>query len=107
MLTTRKQGVQRWVPADMTYEQWYEKYVKGNLKAEAQEKAVKNASSDRKQYERYRELLGKDMPKHFADFQEMKYNEPEKWEMLRTYARSVDKGTISPLSGFRELSEDL
>ena len=88
------------VPADMTYEQWYEKYVKGNLKAEAKEKAVKNASSDRKQYERYRELLGKDMPKHFADFQEMKYNEPEKWEMLRTYARSVDKGTISPLSGF-------
>lgn len=88
------------VPADMTYEQWYEKYVKGNLKAEAQEKAVKNASSDRKQYERYRELLGKDMPKHFADFQEMKYNEPEKWELLRTYARSVDKGTISPLSGF-------
>ena len=40
------------------------------------------------------------MPKHFADFQEMKYNEPEKWELLRTYARSVDKGTISPLSGF-------
>lgn len=30
----------------------------------------------------------------------MKYNEPEKWELLRTYARSVDKGTISPLSGF-------
>ena len=23
------------------------------------------------------------MPKHFADFQEMKYNEPEKWEKLQ------------------------
>ena len=33
------------VPADMTYKQWYEKYVKGNPKAEAQEKAVKNAAS--------------------------------------------------------------
>lgn len=79
------------VPADMTYEQWYEKYVKGNLKAEAQEKAVKNASSDRKQYERYRELLGKDMPKHFADFQEMKYNEPEKWRFMKLdYQRRND-----------------
>ena len=56
------------VPADMTYEQWYEKYVKGNPKAEAQEKAVKNAASDRKQYDQYRELLKKDMPKYFADF---------------------------------------
>lgn len=71
------------VHADMTYEQWYEKYVKGNQKAEAQEKAVKNASSDRKQYDQYRELLGKDMPKHFADFQEMKYNEPEKWKFMK------------------------
>ena len=71
------------VPADMTYEQWYEKYVKGNQKAEAQEKAVKNAASDRKQYNQYRELIGKDMPKYFADFQEMKYNEPEKWEKLQ------------------------
>ena len=38
------------VPANMTYDEWYEKYVKGNAKAEAQEKAVKNASSDRKRY---------------------------------------------------------
>ena len=89
------------VPANMTYDEWYEKYVKGNAKAEAQEKAVKNASSDRKQYDKYREIIGNDMPKHFADFQEMKYNDPEKWELLRTYARSVDKGMISSLSGFK------
>lgn len=89
------------VPANMTYKEWYEKYVKGNPDAEVQEKVVKNSASDRKQYDQYRELLGKDMPKHFADFQEMKYNEPEKWELLRTYARSVKNGMISPLSGFK------
>ncbi len=39
-------------------------------------KAVKNAVfSDRKQLIGIGRLLGKDMPKHFADFQEMKYNE--------------------------------
>lgn len=41
------------------------------------------------------------MPKDFADFQEMKYNSPEEWELLRTYARSVKNGMISPLSGFK------
>ena len=83
------------VPANMTYKEWYEKYVK------AQEKAVKNVFSDRKQFDKYREILGKDMPKDFADFQEMKYNSPEEWELLRTYARSVKNGMISPLSGFK------
>ncbi len=71
------------VPAAMTYEQWYEKNVKGNPKAEAQEKAAKNVSSDLKQYDQYRELLGKDMPEYFADFQEMKYNEPENWKFMK------------------------
>ena len=44
------------VPANMTYDQWYEKYVKGNAKAEAQEKAAKNSASDREQYERYQKV---------------------------------------------------
>ena len=48
------------VPATMTYEKWYEKYVKGDAKAEAEEKSVKNKHSDREQYDRYKELLGKD-----------------------------------------------
>lgn len=71
------------IPANMTYEQWYEKYVKGNAKAEAQEKAVKNSASDREQYERYQKVLGKEIPKSFAGFQEIKYNEPEKWRFMK------------------------
>ena len=67
----------------MTYDQWYEKYVKGNTKAEAQEKAVKNSASDREQYERYQKVLGKEIPKSFAGFQEIKYNEPEKWRFMK------------------------
>lgn len=96
-----KTGRTETVPANMTYDQWYKKYVKGNAQAEAEEKSVQNAASDKKQYERYREILGKDAPKRFADFQEMKYNEPEKWELFKTYTHSVDKGMISPLSGFK------
>lgn len=51
----------------MTYDQWYEKYVKGNAKAEAQEKATKNSASDREQYERYQKVLGKEIPKVLQD----------------------------------------
>lgn len=78
-----KTGRTETVPANMTYDQWYKKYVKGNAKAEAEEKSIQNAASDKKQYERYQEILGKDAPKCFADFQEMKYNEPEKWKFMK------------------------
>lgn len=78
-----KTGRTETVPANMTYDQWYKKYVKGNAQAEAEEKSVQNAASDKKQYERYREILGKDAPKRFADFQEMKYNDSEKWRFTK------------------------
>ena len=35
-----EKGRSETVPANMTYPQWYEKYVKGNAKAEAEEKAI-------------------------------------------------------------------
>lgn len=78
-----KTGRTETVPANMTYDQWYKKYVKGNAQAEAEEKSVQNAAADKKQYERYREILGKDAPKRFADFQEMKYNDSEKWRLTK------------------------
>lgn len=78
-----KTGRTETVPANMTYDQWYKKYVKGNAQAEVEEKSVQNAASDKKQYERYREILGKDAPKRFADFQEMKYNDTEKWRFTK------------------------
>lgn len=78
-----KTGRTETVPANMTYDQWYKKYVKGNAQAEAEEKSVQNAASDKKQYERYREILGKDAPKRFADFQEMKYNDTERWRFTK------------------------
>ena len=96
-----KTGRTELVPASMTYDQWYEKYVKNDPKALVQEKAIKNAVSDRKQYKQYQEVLGKDAPKSFVKYQELKYNEPEKWELFRTYAHSVKNGMISPLSGFK------
>ena len=72
-----------YVPRDMTYDEWYAKYVKGKSEAELTEKKIKNQTSDRKQYDRYREVLGADAPKSFAKFQEMKYNNPERWKFTQ------------------------
>ena len=78
-----KTGATEMVPATMTYGEWYKKYVEGLQEAEAQEKAIQHASSDRKQYAEYREVLGSNVPDSFVKFQEMKYNEPEKWEYTK------------------------
>lgn len=71
------------VPADMTYEQWYEQNVKGKPEAELNEKMIQNRSSDRRQFERYREVLGEDAPKTLDSFQKLKYNDNEKWERFQ------------------------
>ena len=82
-------GKTEYVDRGMTYEKWYEKYVAGNSKAEAQKKMTDNAASDKKQHKRYLERLGSEnVPKSFASFQKMKYNEPEKWESLQALFRS-------------------
>lgn len=71
------------VPADMTYEQWYDKYVSGNPKVEIEQKRIKNQHSDRKQHEKYREILGDKIPKSFVKFQDLKYNDSEKWDEIK------------------------
>ncbi len=38
---------------------------------------------DKKQHKEYRSILGEEVPKDFAKFQEMKYNYPEKWNSLK------------------------
>ncbi|EOS77873.1 SPP1 gp7 family phage head morphogenesis protein [Lachnospiraceae bacterium 10-1] len=71
------------VPATMNYNEWYKKNIANNPKALAAEKKIKNHSSDKKQYERYRSVMGKKAGKSFEDFQEIKYNNPEKWEEIK------------------------
>ena len=43
---------------------------------------------DMKQHREYRAILGNDVPKDFAKFREMKYNEPEKWNVLKKTRRT-------------------
>ncbi|SHK33981.1 minor capsid protein [Hespellia stercorisuis] len=71
------------VPMTMKYAEWYDKYVRGNKDTEYVEKKINNHSSDRTQYERYKKILGKEIPGTLDKFQEMKYNEAEKWRYTK------------------------
>lgn len=78
------------VPATMTYPEWYKEYVEGKTEAEAEQKKIKNYAADKKQHEQYRQILGDEIPESFAKFQEMKYNEPERWNEMKEAYRDVN-----------------
>lgn len=78
------------LPKNMSYKEWYQKFVvekHGRDKADTMEKMIKNKSSDRKQYEEYKKILGKDIPKSLKEFQEMKYNNSTEWNELKNKYR--------------------
>lgn len=78
------------VQMSMTYEEWYQKYVRGVPKAQVAEKKIRNFHSDRKQWKKYREILGENVPDSLDKFQNMKYNEVEKWEEIKEAYRDVN-----------------
>jgi SPP1 gp7 family putative phage head morphogenesis protein len=76
------------VPADMTYREWYGKYVKGHEDEMLAEQKYKNGMADAKQYEEYKATLGKLAPRTLEQFQNMKYTAPAEWNMLKSRYRS-------------------
>lgn len=99
-------GKKVYVPMDMTYEEWHEKYVGNNERFSYKEKAEKNRDADRRLYEKYRNLIGADnLPDSFDDFQNMKYNEPKRWELLKDYKKSRTTNAISAFTPFKLYEE--
>lgn len=97
----RSDGKSYYVPESMTYHEWYEKYVRDNPEELLAEQKLKNKASDKKQHEKYKEVLGQDVPKSFDEFQELKYNNNE-WSIFEDYYRSRIKGDISAFSGLED-----
>lgn len=71
---------------NMNYNEWYEKFVVnkyGQGKTEALEKMIKNKASDKKQYTKYKTILGKEAPKSLKEFQDIKYNNSKEWSLIK------------------------
>ena len=64
-----------YVPEDMTYPEWYKKYVESDPEEALKVKKLKNRRTDKEQYERYKKRLGKEnVPETLDMWQEKKYN---------------------------------
>lgn len=88
-------GKNELIPADMTYWEWEkwinEKYGAGTLDIER--KKIKNHETDKKLHEKYKAIFGNNIPKSFAKFQELKYNNADEWTNLK----SIKQQTINAM----------
>jgi SPP1 gp7 family putative phage head morphogenesis protein len=72
---------------NMNYQEWYDKYVASNTDAKLKEIKEKNFSADKKQYENYQRLLGKEhLPNSFDEFQRVKYADETEYGILKAQA---------------------
>lgn len=81
------------VPGDMNYKDWYDKFVVdkyGKDKTNILERMTKNKSSDITQFNRYKEVLGKESPKTLKDFKDIKYNNSNEWNNLKAQYRKIN-----------------
>lgn len=88
-----KDGKSYIVTSDLTYKDWYQKHVVdkyGQEQADIMKKKVSNEANDKKQYEKYKEVLGKDAPKSFATFQDLKYTDIERWNRIKSDYRKLN-----------------
>ncbi|HEM2753218.1 TPA: phage head morphogenesis protein, partial [Streptococcus suis] len=72
------------VPANMTYKDWYEKYVKPKYKADNLD--IWKIERANNQYEKYKSILGDKAPKSLEDYIDLKYNDKEGYERLKDWS---------------------
>ncbi|WP_313132629.1 minor capsid protein [Anaerocolumna sp.] len=92
-------GKTMYVDDKMTYPEWYEKHVKGNQQAELNEKKLKNAGADQKQFDKYKQRLGaENLPKSLDKFQDIKYTDETEYGILKAQVKGMtyyDKAVLN------------
>lgn len=83
-------GKNELLPAGMTYEEWYKKYVEGNKEAVVNAQVLKNMASDEKQYNKYLDRIGQSYTgKSLKEFQNIKYTNPEKYAIMKAQYKGM------------------
>ncbi|MBE1554794.1 minor capsid protein [Sporosarcina limicola] len=89
-------GKNELVPASMNYPEWRKSIddKHGKDQVDRIEKQDKNKATDKKQFEKYKLIYGKDLgAKNFAEFQDLKYNKGETWENIKSQKQQVLNST--------------
>lgn len=89
------------VPGDMTYEQWKAmqdaKWGEGTV--DLQRRMSYNELIDKQQWKQYKELLGKNAPPTFAEYQTIRYSSD--WHDFKAYVKAIEMGELTPLADFK------
>lgn len=89
------------VPGDMSYQQWYDKYVANNPNAAIADKAYPNVKNDKAQYEKYKAVYRDDKNfESFENYQRMKYNGSEQWQGYKSLFKSTEMNNFISDSGY-------
>ena len=83
----------------MSYEEWHKKFVESNPEELIAEKKWKSRFSDKKQLEKYIEILGKETPQTLEEFQNMKYNIGTEYRKLKK-----DYGVLSAIKKNKKIT---
>jgi len=78
------------VPADMKYDDWHKRFVESDPKAVLAEKKARNLNADQKQYDNYKDILGKEyLPTSRDDFQNIKYGDDNEYAIIKTQVKGL------------------
>lgn len=96
------------MPRTTTYSEWYERQTARNGQGSVEVARLKqyNVKNDTRTYKEYRARLGEDAPGSLAEFQSIKYSQPEKWAELRgyyAYRGRVPKATAEDYKLYRTI----
>ena len=94
-------GKSELIDGNVTYAEW-----KANLSPEQKsalelsKKKDSRHSSDKLQHKQYMDVLGtKNVPRAFDKFQDLKYNDREKWKELKSLYKGINDGTVIQNAG--------
>lgn len=83
-------GETYYIPADTTYEKWFEQYVKSSPQEMLAYTKVKSLDGDKKQYKKYKERLGKSyLPSTFDEFQNIKHGNAKEYGIIKSQYKGM------------------
>ena len=93
------------LPKETTYKEWkaMQDSAHGDGTVDKKRRMAYNREADKNQYEQYVDILGKNAPSTFDDFQNIKYSED--WRLFKSYTQSIKSGELSALADFELYKE--
>lgn len=83
------------IDGSVTYEQWRANMTdKEKAAFDKTQRKYRNKAADKRQHEKYREILGKDVPRSLDKFQELKYNGGSEWAEMKSLYQGLNNGTV-------------